>query len=79
MIFSGDGTGVPDTWRGNRDAAIEWGINWPRQDLNPIAVAMSRVTKHIGFGLTHFYTTRCEADSPVSFLRAGGLIQSARG
>ena len=65
MIFSGDGTGVPDTWRGSRDAAVEWGMNWPRQDLNPIMVAMSRVTRHIGFGLTYsstfmhpYYTAR---------------------
>lgn len=65
IIFSGDGTGVPDTWKGSRDAAVEWGVNWPRQDLNPIAVAMSRVTKHIGFGLTYsstfmhpYYTAR---------------------
>jgi FMN-dependent oxidoreductase (nitrilotriacetate monooxygenase family) len=65
MIFSGDGTGVPDTWRGSREAAIEWGMNWPRQDLNPIMVAMSRVTKHIGYGLTYsstfmhpYYTAR---------------------
>ncbi len=56
MIFSGDGTGVPDTWRGSRDAAIEWGMNWPRQDLNPIMVAMSRVTRHIGYGLTYSST-----------------------
>ena len=65
MIFSGDGTGVPDTWRGSRDAAVEWGINWPRQDLNPIMVAMSRVTRHVGYGLTYsstfmhpYYTAR---------------------
>ena len=65
MIFSGDGTGVPDTWRGSRDAAVEWGMNWPRQDLNPIMVAMSRVTRHIGYGLTYsstfmhpYYTAR---------------------
>jgi FMN-dependent oxidoreductase (nitrilotriacetate monooxygenase family) len=65
MIFSGDGTGVPDTWRGSRDGAIEWGMNWPRQDLNPIMVAMSRVTRHIGYGLTYsstfmhpYYTAR---------------------
>ena len=25
MIFSGDGTGVPDTWQGSRDGAVEWG------------------------------------------------------
>ncbi len=56
LVFSGDGTGVPDTWRGSRDAAVEWGMNWPRQDLNPIMVAMSRVTKHVGFGLTYSST-----------------------
>ena len=56
IVFSGDGTGTPDTWRGNRDAAVEWGVNWPRQDLQPIAVAMSRVTKHVGFGLTYSTT-----------------------
>ncbi len=53
MLFSGDGTGVPDTWRGSRDAAIEWGVNFPRQDLQPVMVAMSRVTRHIGFGITY--------------------------
>ena len=56
FLFSGDGTGVPDTWRGSRDAAIEWGVNWPRQDLNPIMIAVSRVTKHLGFGLTYSST-----------------------
>lgn len=53
ILFSGDGTGVPDTWRGSRDTAVEWGVNWPRQDLQPIMVAMSRVTRHIGFGITY--------------------------
>lgn len=53
LVFSGDGTGVPDTWRGSRDAAVEWGINFPRQDLSPYMVAMSRVTKHLGFGITY--------------------------
>jgi FMN-dependent oxidoreductase (nitrilotriacetate monooxygenase family) len=56
IVFSGDGTGVPDTWRGTRDAAIEWGVNWPRQDLQPIAVAMARATQHVGFGLTYSTT-----------------------
>ncbi|MDO9709255.1 NtaA/DmoA family FMN-dependent monooxygenase [Paracraurococcus lichenis] len=65
IVFSGDGTGVPDTWRGSRDAAVEWGMNWPRQDLTPYAVAMARVTRHVGFGLTFsssfmhpYYTAR---------------------
>ncbi|WP_200845051.1 NtaA/DmoA family FMN-dependent monooxygenase [Roseomonas sp. 18066] len=56
LLFTGDGTGVPDTYGGSRDAAIEWGMNWPRQDFNPLMVAMSRVTRHIGFGLTYSST-----------------------
>jgi FMN-dependent oxidoreductase (nitrilotriacetate monooxygenase family) len=56
MLFSGDGTGVPSTWQGSRDAAVRWGISWPRQDLAPLAVAMSRVTQHLGFGVTYSTT-----------------------
>jgi FMN-dependent oxidoreductase (nitrilotriacetate monooxygenase family) len=56
MIFSGDGTGIPSTWRDSIEAAVEWGITWPRQDLSPMMTAMSRVTKHVGFGLTYAST-----------------------
>jgi len=56
MLFSGDGTGVPSTWQKSRDAAVRWGVSWPRQDLSPYAVAMSRVTKHLGFGITYSTT-----------------------
>jgi long-chain alkane monooxygenase len=56
MLFSGDGTGVPNTWQNSRDAAVRWGVSWPRQDLAPFAVAMSRVTKHLGFGVTYSTT-----------------------
>jgi len=56
MLFSGDGTGVPSTWQSSRDAAVRWGVSWPRQDLAPLAVAMSRVTRHLGFGVTYSTT-----------------------
>ena len=56
LLFAGDGMGVPDMWRGTRDAAVHWGIAWPRQDMNPLMVAMARATKHIGFGLTYSTT-----------------------
>jgi FMN-dependent oxidoreductase (nitrilotriacetate monooxygenase family) len=56
MLFSGDGTGVPSTWQGSRDAAVRWGVSWPRQDLAPLSVAMSRVTRHLGFGVTYSTT-----------------------
>jgi len=56
MLFSGDGTGVPSTWQGSRDAAVRWGVSWPRQDIAPLSVAMSRVTKHLGFGVTYSTT-----------------------
>ena len=56
MLFSGDGTGVPSTWQGSRDAAVRWGVSWPRQDLAPLCVAMARVTQHLGFGVTYSTT-----------------------
>ena len=56
MIFSGDGTGIPSTWRGTPDEAVRWGIVWPRQDLAPWFAAMSKVTDHVGFGLTYSST-----------------------
>ncbi len=56
MMFSGDGTGVPDTWEGKRDGAVEWGVMYPRVDMNPVMVAAARVTRHIGFGLTYSTT-----------------------
>ena len=56
MIFSGDGTGIPATWRGSFDEAVRWGIGWPRQDLSPWFAAMSKITKHVGFGLTYSST-----------------------
>jgi FMN-dependent oxidoreductase (nitrilotriacetate monooxygenase family) len=56
MLFSGDGTGVPSTWQKSRDAAVRWGVSWPRQDLSPMAVAMSRVTRRLGFGITYSTT-----------------------
>lgn len=65
MIFFGDGTGIPATWRGTTEAAVRWGIGWPRLDMSPTIAALSRITTHIGFGLTYastfmhpFYTAR---------------------
>lgn len=65
MLFFGDGTGIPDTWEQSMDAAIRYGIQWPRQDMSPFIAAMAQATTHIGFGLTYsstymhpFYTAR---------------------
>jgi FMN-dependent oxidoreductase (nitrilotriacetate monooxygenase family) len=56
LIFFGDGTGIPSTWKGSRDEAVRWGISWPRHDMSPVITAMSRVTKKIGFCLTYSST-----------------------
>jgi FMN-dependent oxidoreductase (nitrilotriacetate monooxygenase family) len=56
LIFFGDGTGIPDTWEGSIDAAVRRGVAWPRLDMSPWIVAMSRVTRHVGFGLTYAST-----------------------
>ena len=65
MIFFGDGTGIPDTWQGGIEDAVRYGVAWPRMDMSPWVTAMSRVTNHLGFGLTYastfmhpFYTAR---------------------
>jgi FMN-dependent oxidoreductase (nitrilotriacetate monooxygenase family) len=56
MIFFGDGAGVPNTWEGGIDAAVRRGVAWPRLDMSPWITAMSRVTSHVGFGLTYAST-----------------------
>lgn len=65
MIFFGDGTGIPNNFRGGMEEAVRYGIGWPRFDMSPWITLMSRVTSHIGFGLTYastfmhpFYTAR---------------------
>jgi FMN-dependent oxidoreductase (nitrilotriacetate monooxygenase family) len=65
MIFFGDGTGIPDTWQGSIEDAVSYGVAWPRFDMSPWITLMSRVTNHLGFGLTYastfmhpFYTAR---------------------
>lgn len=65
FMFWGDGTGIPSTWKGNRDDAVRWGVGWPRQDMSPYIAALSQITSRIGFGLTYsstymhpFYTSR---------------------
>jgi FMN-dependent oxidoreductase (nitrilotriacetate monooxygenase family) len=56
MLFFGDGSGIPSTWRGSIGPAVEWGIQWPRHDMAPVIAAVSTVTSHIGFGLTYSST-----------------------
>ncbi|GLY02084.1 methylene-tetrahydromethanopterin reductase [Actinoplanes sp. NBRC 101535] len=88
MLFFGDGTGIPDTWRGSIDAAVEWGVQWPRHDMSPIIAAMSTVTDHIGFGLTYsstfmhpFYTARLlnSLDHVTGGRIAFNVVASTRG
>jgi FMN-dependent oxidoreductase (nitrilotriacetate monooxygenase family) len=56
MIFFGDSTGVPDTWQGSIEDAVRYGVAWPRFDMSPFITLMSRVTSHLGFGLTYAST-----------------------
>jgi FMN-dependent oxidoreductase (nitrilotriacetate monooxygenase family) len=56
LIFFGDSTGIPNTWKDSIDDAVRYGVAWPRLDMSPWISAMSRVTKHVGFGLTYATT-----------------------
>jgi FMN-dependent oxidoreductase (nitrilotriacetate monooxygenase family) len=65
MIFFGDSTGIPSTWKNSIEDAVSYGVAWPRFEMSPWITAMSRVTNHLGFGLTYastfmhpFYTAR---------------------
>jgi FMN-dependent oxidoreductase (nitrilotriacetate monooxygenase family) len=88
MLFFGDGTGIPDTWQGSRDEAVRWGIGWPRHDMSPVITVMSRVTRHVGFGLTYastfmhpFYVARLfnSLDHVTNGRIAFNVIASSRG
>ncbi|ACU36558.1 NtaA/DmoA family FMN-dependent monooxygenase [Actinosynnema pretiosum subsp. pretiosum] len=88
MLFFGDGSGIPDTWRGSIEPAVEWGIQWPRQDMSPVIAAMSTVTSSIGFGLTYsstfmhpFYVARLlnSLDHVTNGRVAFNVVASTRG
>src|SRR4029077_16414232 len=77
LIFFGDSTGIPNTWKGAIDDAVRYGVAWPRMDMSPWIVAMSRVTKHIGFGLT-FATTFMHPFYVARFLNSLDHITNGR-
>jgi FMN-dependent oxidoreductase (nitrilotriacetate monooxygenase family) len=56
LIFFGDSTGIPNTYEGSIEAGVRRGVAWPRMDMSPWITAMSRVTSHLGFGLTYAST-----------------------
>src|SRR5882757_7994249 len=56
LIFFGDSTGIPSTWQESIDDAVYYGVAWPRLAMRPWVTAMSRVTSHLGFGLTYAST-----------------------
>jgi FMN-dependent oxidoreductase (nitrilotriacetate monooxygenase family) len=65
FIFFGDSTGIPSTWKNSIEDGVRYGVAWPRFEMSPWITAMSRVTSHVGFGLTYastfmhpFYTAR---------------------
>ena len=56
MLFFGDGTGIPSTWRGSIEEAVRWGIGWPRQDMSGYIAALAQEVKNVGFGITYSST-----------------------
>ena len=56
MMFFGDGTGIPSTWRGSPEEAVRWGIGWPRQDMSGYIAALAQEVKNVGFGITYSST-----------------------
>ena len=56
MLFFGDGTRHPKHMARLARCSCQWGISWPRQEMSPLMTAMSRVTQHLGFGVTYSTT-----------------------
>ena len=88
LIFFGDSTGIPNTWKNSIDDAVRYGVAWPRLDMSPWITAMSRVTRHVGFGLTYattfmhpFYVARLfnSLDHVTNGRIAFNVIASSRG
>jgi FMN-dependent oxidoreductase (nitrilotriacetate monooxygenase family) len=52
MLFFGDAAETPENHGGDFAAAIEDGVRWPKHDNMPLVALMSRVTSHLGFGVT---------------------------
>src|SRR3984957_9749301 len=56
MIFFGDGAGIPNTWEGGIDAAVNRGEPWSSSTKGPSITALSRITSNVGFGLNYAST-----------------------
>ena len=84
LIFFGDSTGIPNTWEAGIDAAVRRGVAWPRLDMSPWITAMSRVTSHLGFGLTYattfmhpFYVARLLKVAEMERMMKSGEVTAA--
>jgi len=51
-LFMADSLGVNDVFGGNRDAALRFGAQIPKQDPVLSIAAMAYATRHLGFGVT---------------------------
>ena len=48
LIFFGDSTGIPNTWKGSIEDAVKYGVAWPRLDMSPWIEA-----EHLGHFFAH--------------------------
>ncbi|PFG49664.1 FMN-dependent oxidoreductase (nitrilotriacetate monooxygenase family) [Amycolatopsis sulphurea] len=87
LIFWGEGYGIPSTFEGRTDAAVRWGVQWPRHDMSTMIPVLAWETRHIGFVQTlsttfyhPFHVARFSASMDhVTGGRLGlNLINSAR-
>ena len=52
LLFFGEAAETPENFGGNHDAAVKWGMRWPKHDMTPMIPLMARVAKGVGFGMT---------------------------
>jgi long-chain alkane monooxygenase len=69
-IFLADVVGAYDVYRGDRDAAVRRGVQFPANDPTALIPAMALVTEHLGFA----FTLSVLQEHPFSFARRASTL-----
>jgi FMN-dependent oxidoreductase (nitrilotriacetate monooxygenase family) len=52
LLFFGEAAETPENYGGTHDAAVRWGMRWPKHDMAPMIPLMADAAPGVGFGLT---------------------------
>jgi FMN-dependent oxidoreductase (nitrilotriacetate monooxygenase family) len=52
LAFFGEAAETPENYGGTHDAAVRWGMRWPKHDMTPMIPLMADSAPGLGFGMT---------------------------